>query len=119
MSDVFRRLVATSLCVQLTFLGMTVQGCAARQATTAPSANEFLTGAQSKEPTQLRQVLPKPYAELFDLVPTLQFTANEIRFQRSELEKGEDVWLVSKITLSNTQNKLMRLKRTSKSKRSA
>ena len=49
MSDVFRRIVASSMCVQLTFLGMTLQGCAARQATTALSAKEFLTGTQSKE----------------------------------------------------------------------
>lgn len=90
MNDVFRRIIASSLCVQLTFLGMTLQGSAARQATTAPIVNEFLPDTQSKERTQLRQVLQKPYVELFDLVPTLQFTANEIQFQRKALEKGED-----------------------------
>lgn len=90
MNDVFRRIIASSLCVQLTFLGMTLPGGAASQATTAPSVNQFLTGTQSKEPTQVRQVLQKPYVELFDLVPTLQFTANEIQSQRKALEKGED-----------------------------
>lgn len=90
MNDVFRRIIASSLCVQLTFLGTALQGCAASQATTAHSVNEFLTSTQSNEPTRLRQVLQKPSVELFDLVPTLQFTANEIQFQRKALEKGED-----------------------------
>jgi beta-barrel assembly-enhancing protease len=87
MNDTFRRILASSLCVQLTFLGMTFEECAARQ---APGPSEFSTGAQQKEPTPLRQVLQKPYVELFDLAPNLEFTASEIQAQRKALEKGED-----------------------------
>ena len=87
MNDTFRRILASSLCVQLTFLGMTLEECAARQ---APGPSEFSTGAQQKEPTPLRQVLQKPYVELFDLAPNLEFTASEIQAQRKALEKGED-----------------------------
>lgn len=90
MNDVFRRILASSLGVQLTFLGMTLEGCAARQATAVPSRNEIPTDTQSQEPTQLRQLLQHPYVELFDLVPTLHFTAKEVQFERKALEKGED-----------------------------
>jgi Zn-dependent protease with chaperone function len=90
MNETFRRILASSLGVQLTFLGMTLEGCAARQVTQTPGPSEFSTGAAPKGPTPLRQVLQKPYFELFDLAPTLEFTANDIQSQRKELEKGED-----------------------------
>lgn len=90
MNGTFRRILASILCVQLTFLGMTLQGCAARQVATTPGPSEFSTGAQPKEPSRLRQILQKPYVELFDLAPNLEFTASEIQAQRKALEKGED-----------------------------
>ena len=68
MNDMFRRILASSLCVQLTFLGMTLEGCAARQVSTTPGPSEFLAGTQPTEP-RLRQVLQEPYVELFRFGP--------------------------------------------------
>jgi len=90
MNETFRRILASFLCAQLSVLGMTLEGCAARQVTQAPGPSAFSTGVEAKEPTALRRLLQKPYAELFDLGPTFEFTANEIQSQRKALEKGED-----------------------------
>jgi Zn-dependent protease with chaperone function len=90
MNDMFRRILASTLCVQLTFLGVAFEGCAARQVAQATGPSGFSTGAGPKESTALRELLQKPYVELFDLAPTLEFTANDIQSQRKALEKGED-----------------------------
>lgn len=90
MGETFQRILAGFLCAQLSILGMTLEGCAARQVTTAPGPIEFSSSAHTNEPTPLRQLLQKPYVELFDLAPTLEFTAQDIESQRQALKKGED-----------------------------
>jgi len=90
MSDTFRRILSSFLCVQLNFLGTTLEVCAAKQATLAPARSEFSTAAEAKEPTPLRRLLQKPYVELFDLAPSVEFTAKEIESQRKALEEGKD-----------------------------
>lgn len=90
MKDIFRRTLASGLCVQLIFLGMTLPGGATRPVTTTPGPTESSTEVQPKADTALREVLQKSYVELFDLAPTLEFTTNNIQSQRKALEKGED-----------------------------
>ena len=51
MSETFQRILASFLCVQLSLLGMTLEGCAARPVTTTPDPSQFANGAQPKEPT--------------------------------------------------------------------
>jgi beta-barrel assembly-enhancing protease len=90
MKDMFRRTLASGLCVQLIFLGMTLPGGATRHVTATPGPTKFSSDVQPKTDTALRQVLQKSYVELFDLAPTLEFTTNDIQSQRKALEKGED-----------------------------
>jgi len=86
VKSLFRRILATVLCAQLSLLSATLEGCAARQ---AAGPSEFSTGGEPKEPTPLRRVLQKPYVELFDLAPTLDFTSAEVEAQRKSLDRGE------------------------------
>lgn len=92
VKSVFRPIVASFLCAQLSFLGlgMTLEGCATRQPSQVPGSSQFSSGIGSKEPSPLRRLLQKPYVELFDLAPTLEFTAKEIEAQRKALATGED-----------------------------
>ena len=55
-----------------------------------PGTREFSAGIEQKNPIPLRQLLQKPYVELFDLAPTVEFTAKEIEAQRKALENGKD-----------------------------
>lgn len=92
VKSVFRRILGSCLCVQLSFLGvgMTMEGCAARQASQVSSPSQFSTGVEPKQPPPLRGLLQKRYVELFDLAPTLELTAKEIEAQRKALATGED-----------------------------
>jgi beta-barrel assembly-enhancing protease len=90
MQNIFRRMLAVFLSFQLSLLGIALEACAARQTPQTPGSVPSPAGLQHKEPTPLRGLLQKPYAELFDLAPTLEFTATEIAAQRKALEKGKD-----------------------------
>ena len=90
MSRTLERMVASVLSAHLCFLGMTLEGCAGRPVAEAPLAREFAAAAAPRNSTPLRQMLQKPYADLFDLAPSADFTANEIEAQRKALKEGED-----------------------------
>lgn len=90
MNLFFRRILAGCLSVQISLLGMTVEGCASRQVTAAPGPSEFATAAEPIQPSALRGLLQKPYVELFELAPSQEFTAAEIEAQRKALQKGKD-----------------------------
>src|SRR5215510_16260868 len=90
MDETFRRVLASLLCAQLSVLGMTLEGYSAMHTIQAPGPDEFSRGVEAKDATPLRRLLQKPYIALFDLAPTLEFTANDIQSQRKALEKGKD-----------------------------
>lgn len=76
MKELVRRVVALGLC-----------------GTTASfSGVSSSKSAMATRPTQsdLRGYLQKSYLELFELAPTLTFSADEIQSQRNALEKGKD-----------------------------
>jgi len=87
MKDIFRSMLAVFLTAQLSFAGLTLEGCAARAAAKAADPGSA-SSAQPKQMTPLRAALQKPYVELFDEAPTLQFTSEEIAAQRKALEQG-------------------------------
>ncbi len=86
----FRRMVAVFLSFQLCLVGIVLEGCAGRQAPQNSAPAQLSTVLQPKELIPLRGLLQKPYAELFDLAPTLEFRTNEIVAQRKALDKGKD-----------------------------
>jgi hypothetical protein len=86
----FRRVLAVFLSFQLCLAGIVLEGCAARQEPQNSSPAPLSAGLSPKEPTPLRGLLQKPYAELFDLAPTLEFPTTEIDLQRKALDKGKD-----------------------------
>jgi hypothetical protein len=88
--EIFRRLLAAFLSAQLSLLGATLEGCAARQEVQAPAPAQYSAGVQPKVQSELRGLLQKPYADLFDLAPTLSFGTSEIEAQRKTLGKGKD-----------------------------
>jgi Zn-dependent protease with chaperone function len=45
----------------------------------------------SAQPSSLRDYLQKPYLDLFELSPKLEFSAKELEAQRKALEKGEKI----------------------------
>ena len=90
MKALFRRTLAAFLCAQIAFLGITFEGYAAQQRPAYFTAAPPATNAASSPRPELRGLLQKSYAELFDLAPTLTFSATEIAAQRKTLEKGKD-----------------------------
>lgn len=90
MQGMFRRMLSVFLSAQLSLLGVALEGCAARQAPQNSSSAPLSAGLPPKVPTPLRGLLQKPYAELFDVAPTLEFSTTEIASQRKALEKGKD-----------------------------
>ena len=90
MNDLFRRTVAAILSAQITLLGVTFEGYAAQDRPVSSSPTHSEANALSSRPTELRSLLQKSYAELFDLAPTLTSSAAEIAEQRKGLEKGKD-----------------------------
>lgn len=90
MNSLFPRILAACLSVQISFLGTTFQGYASSQLTPPPHPQRLATSAEPKQPSALRELLQKPFVELFELAPTRQFTAAEIEAQRMALKKGED-----------------------------
>lgn len=89
MNNLFRRTLAAFLSAQITFLGVTFEGYAAQQ---RPASSPTQSSANAVSPArgELRGFLQKSYAELFDLAPSLTFSATEIAAQRKALEKGKD-----------------------------
>lgn len=76
MKELVRRVVALGLCgTTISFSGLSSS-----------------KSAMATPPTQsdLRGYLQKSYLELFELAPTLTFTADEIQSQRKTLDKGKD-----------------------------
>ncbi len=75
MQDMFRKQIAAVLSLLLIL----------------PPYVQSWTRPQVAAPAQLtlRQYLQKPYMELFDLAPTLSFTAQEVEQQRDSLKRGE------------------------------
>ena len=49
------------------------------------------TTATPVEPTTVREYLQKPYIELFELAPKLEFSSQEIESQRQALDKGKEL----------------------------
>lgn len=56
----------------------------------ANAQEQSKAASTAAESNSLRSYLQRPYVELFDLAPKLQFTAAQIEKQRKDLEKGED-----------------------------
>ncbi|HEV2298545.1 MAG TPA: M48 family metalloprotease [Candidatus Acidoferrales bacterium] len=79
MRVLFRQALTVWLCEFLIFLPATARG-GHPQAAPASSA---------AEPSTLRGYLQKPYLELFEVSPRLEFSATEIEAQRKSLEKGK------------------------------
>lgn len=92
MQGMLRRLMATFLSTQLSLLGVALESCAVRQQSQGAKPSQLSSALQPlpTQPTPLRGLLQKPYAELFELAPTLEFGAAEIAAQRKALEKGRD-----------------------------
>jgi Zn-dependent protease with chaperone function len=49
------------------------------------------TSVRSAQTLPLREYLQKPYLELFELAPKLEFSASEIEAQRNSLKSGKDI----------------------------
>ena len=90
MRGMFRRLVALIVSLQISFLGVTLEGSSVPQRNAAPGPDQLPVSSQSSQRSPLRDLLQKPYADLFDLAPTLEFSASEIEAQRKTLGKGKD-----------------------------
>jgi beta-barrel assembly-enhancing protease len=90
MNNLFRRTVAAIVSAQIAFLGVTFEGYAAQQPPGSPSPTQPSANVVSSPPIELRGLLQKSYAELFELAPTLTFGAAEIAAQRKTLGKGKD-----------------------------
>lgn len=91
MKGLFRRSLVIFLSAQLSFAGLALEGCAARSTGATTDAIRTSTVVQPAQTTSLRALLQKPYVELFDLAPTLQFSSAEIMAQRNALKKGKDL----------------------------
>lgn len=78
MLTVVRKAVALGLCELLVFLPI----IDARRPPSMPAPPRT---------TSLRDYLQKPYLELFELAPKLEFSADEIQNQRLALDKGQDL----------------------------
>lgn len=90
MNNLFRRTLAAILSAQIAFLGVSFEGYAAQQPPVSSSSTQSSANVVSAPPTELRGLLQKSYAEIFDLAPTLTFSAAEIAAQRNVLKKGKD-----------------------------
>lgn len=90
MRALLRRILAGFLSLQISFLGVTLEGCASKQVAASPAASDFLTAAEPSQRGALRQLLQKSYAELFESAPTQEFTIAEIQAQRTALGKSKD-----------------------------
>ena len=80
MRRLMRQSVAFLLCELLMLLP--VMGDANTRQQQAPP--------RSAQTASLREYLQKPYLELFELAPKLEFSASEIEAQREAFKKGED-----------------------------
>jgi Zn-dependent protease with chaperone function len=90
MRDILRRTLAFLLSAQLGVLSLTLEGCAARQASADSGHAELSMQVQPREPAPLRGLLQKSYIELFELAHTLKFSTTEMAAQRKALEKGKN-----------------------------
>lgn len=90
MRGMFRRLVALVVSLQISFLGVTMEGSSTRQVSAVSGSDQLPISSESSQQSPLRGLLQKPYAELFDLAPTLEYRASEIEAQRQALGKGKD-----------------------------
>jgi len=77
IKNLARRVVALCLCEVLILLPLSTS--AGQSASPSPVRTELL-----------RSYLQRPYLELFELAPTLHFSAEEIRKQRESFAKGEE-----------------------------
>jgi Zn-dependent protease with chaperone function len=80
MHVLFQKVVALALCALIVLPPV---GEAAAQQASNP--------AHPAQPPSLREYLQKPYLELFELAPKLEFSAAEIESQREALESGKEV----------------------------
>ena len=80
MRRIFRQALAFLLCEVLILLP--ARGDA--------GARQHLNPARSAQTLPLREYLQKPYLELFELAPKLEFSSAEIAAQREAFKKGED-----------------------------
>lgn len=91
MKETLRRILACFLSAELGMAAITTEVArAGKPVTYASEGREFSSDTKPEEPAPLRQLLQKPYVELFDLAPTMEFTAQDIESQRRALEKGKD-----------------------------
>jgi Zn-dependent protease with chaperone function len=79
MRNALRQALVLCLCELLAFWPMTAGG---------ESQSEAAENSVA-EPNSLRSYLQKPYLDLFDVSPKLEFSAAEIEAQRKALEKGK------------------------------
>src|SRR5215470_1575222 len=89
MRKTLRRVFVFFLSVQLSLASLAVESCAAREAQGSHRGRMPAALAPTEDLTSLRGLLQKSYADLFDLAPTLRFTAAQIEAQRKSLEKGK------------------------------
>lgn len=80
MRTFFRQSVAFLLCELLILLPAMADASARQQQSTPRSA----------QTASLREYLQKPYLELFELAPKLEFSSSEIEAQREAFKKGKD-----------------------------
>src|SRR5215469_4142314 len=80
MRELLRRFVAVIVCQALILLPAMGESAARRQAP-----------ARSAQTLSLREYLQKPYLELFELAPKLEFSATEVEAQRNALKSGKDM----------------------------
>jgi Zn-dependent protease with chaperone function len=81
MRNLARKSVALLLCESLLLLPMTGGGTSRQQQ--AP--------VRSVQTLSLREYLQKPYLDLFELAPKLEFSTKEIETQRNALKSGKDM----------------------------
>ncbi|HEV2341414.1 MAG TPA: M48 family metalloprotease [Candidatus Acidoferrales bacterium] len=79
MSNLLRRTLTVFLSELLIFLPAGVGG----------SSHQASAEKSAVEPDSLRSLLQKPYLELFELSPRLEFSEREIEAQRKSLESGK------------------------------
>lgn len=77
MRELLRRIIALCLCECLIVLPV------------AGGARPDVSAPPRAEANSLRQYLQKPYLQLFELAPKLEFSAGEIQNQRGALEAGQ------------------------------
>jgi Zn-dependent protease with chaperone function len=89
MREIFRRILVLFLSAELSLVDLTLEGYGARQAQGFAPDRIPAAMSSTEDLTSLRALLQKPYADLFDLAPTVKFSSAQIETQRNRLNKGK------------------------------